>query len=166
MTENERRRLENIIGYGISNTAGEREFILIDGVIYADLFEGTPTVEGMTVTGVRFNGKQGGTYFNEIRVDSTDWCKDETTVKVTADWGSDTFETDAQELLDYISSNATGEAGVRSKKIEDFSVTVAGGEESINDFWQYVNLNWGWMIRNSLLIDIAPERDTDDYLSF
>lgn len=160
-----RRRLESIVGYGLSDTSGTREFPVIDGVIYTDLFTDTPTVEGFEVTGVRFNGEQGSEYNNEIRVTEQKYL-DETLVTVTASWGSEDFEVDAQGLIDYIDSNGSGEAGVRSKKIEDFSVTVASGQETINDFWSYVNLNWGFLIRRAMIIDVAPERTKDDYLAF
>jgi len=156
-----RIRLESII-------EGTRQFPLIDGVIYADLFTGdvdSITIEGFEITGLRFNGMQGMEYNNEILVKEKH-CKDETLVDVEATWGNVEFETDAQDLIDYIASGATGEVGVRNKKIEDFSVTVASGAESVIDFWSYVNLNWGFLIRRPLIIDVAPERTRDDYLAF
>lgn len=162
------RRLESVVGYGLSDTSGVRQFPVIDGVIYTDLFSGdatTVTVDGFEVTGVRFNGIQGSEYNNEIRVKEQK-CKDETLVDVDASWGDIEFEADAEGLIDYIGANGTGSAGIRSKKIEDFSVTVASGEETINDFWSFVNLNWGFLIRRPFIIDVAPERTRDDYLSF
>lgn len=39
-SKNTIRRAEQILGYGIGERQGKREYPVIDGVIYTDLFEG------------------------------------------------------------------------------------------------------------------------------
>ena len=88
------RRAEQILGYGIGTGTGAREYPVIDGVIYTDLFEGDLNVELPFEYRLAFNGKVGHTtYYNEIIVKSK--CK--STVEVDAVWGSCEFDKEIKE---------------------------------------------------------------------
>jgi hypothetical protein len=90
------RRAEQILGYGIGDFQGVREYPVIDGVIYTDLFEGDLNVELPFEYRLAFNGKVGHTaYYNEIIVKSK--CKN--TVEVDAVWGSCEFNNEIKSIV-------------------------------------------------------------------
>ena len=157
-SKNTIRRAEQILGYGITDTAGTRTFTVIDGIIYTDLFEGVPTIDGLDDYRVTFNGHANADYLNQIHV----YCRDGQEVEVTADWGSTTFETEIKDLLDWLESNggmgSVETANVQSKKIEDFTVSYKSTEEA-QDSQDAALLNvWSYYIRRPLIIGISSEK--------
>lgn len=160
MNQNTIRRAEKLLGYSISNQAGSRTYIVIDGILYTDLFEGTPVIEGYDGTfTTRFNGSQSTTYKNEIILD-TKKCKKE--YEVTVSWGSDTFNTEINELLEWLNdssfSDSMDEVGVKSKKIEDFSVSYRDAEEAQSSYFDAVRSAWSFYIRSIIIISVAAEQ--------
>ena len=102
------RRAEQILGYGIGTGTGVREYPVIDGVIYTDLFEGDLNVELPFEYKLAFNGKMGHTsYYNEIIVKSR--CK--STVEVDAIWGSCEFDKEIKSLLDWLEAKGIVDTG-------------------------------------------------------
>lgn len=154
------RRAEQILGYGISSTAGTRTFPVVDGVVYADLFTGDATIEDFTGTITKtFNGRRNAlTYWNELRVVSCHLKE----VTVTATWGSADFMTDIDGLLAWLDENPStenfDEAGVASKKIEDFSVSFRTAEEKQLDLNTILHEGFGYYIRRPFIIDVAKEQ--------
>lgn len=160
------RRAEQILGYGITDTAGERVYAVSDGVVYTDLFTGDVTIEGYTGTIKKaFNGRVNGmTYFNQLILDT---CHLEE-VTLTLTWGSEQFMTDIDGLLAWLNENSTAdnldEVSIKSKKIEDFSVTKASAEEARDNASIILNEGYGFYIRRSFIIDVAKEqRDASRY---
>lgn len=156
------RRAEQILGYGITETPGERVYPVIDGVVYTDLFQGdVEAIVGYTGT-IRksFNGRSNGVeYYNQIDLVARCHLKE---VTLDLDWGSECFNKEIDGLLEWLSENSAAdnldEAGVKSKKIEDFSVTKGTAEEKSNDISIILNEGFGFYIRRPLLIDVAREQ--------
>lgn len=166
-TTNELRRAEALLGYGIQNGSGQRKYVVVDDVVYTDLFQGEPTIDGYTGTITkRFNGRYGTTYFNEIVLEPHK-CKREVTVGAT--WGSSDFLAEIDELLEWIHENPFTEqadnAGIKSVKIEDFSATQGTAEETKTSFYDALRASWSFYIRNPLIISVTPEQ-RDDYRHF
>lgn len=157
------RRAEQILGYGITNTTGERTFPVIDGVVYTDLFTGIPTIPDYTGTIVRkFNGRRNNlVYWNELYLENCNL--EEVTLNLA--WGSDDFDTDIDGLLLWLSENDTSssldEAGVKSKKIEDFSVTKGSAEETVADINIILNEGYRYYIRRPIILDVSSEHRYD-----
>lgn len=159
------RRLEQILGYGISDTAGARTYQVVDGVIYADLFDTAPTsIPGFPgAFHVAFNGKRNGmSYWNEIILDAPTCLA---SVTLDLDWGSDDFNTEIQPLLDWLIANPGASmldaAAVKSKHIEDFSVTMASGEELVDNQDAILAADWSFYIRSPLIIGVSREHRND-----
>lgn len=161
-SSNTLRRAEQILGYGIAGTPAnptEREYAVVDGVAYVDLFSGTATVEGQTGFKTAFNGRVNGmSYFNEIIFANN--CKG--TVKITAKWGSDTFMTDIAGLLDWLEDNnpssSLDSAGVQRKSMEDFDVTYRTSVEKQNDLDIILHDGYGFYIRKPFILDVSKEQ--------
>ena len=157
------RRAEQMLGYGIKAGTGEREYPLIDGVVYTDLFSGTATVDGVTFTPA-FNGKKyGTTYYNELHVTSD--CK--RTVKVTATWGSAAFETELKDLLDWLEENPAVDgfdsAGSKSLRIKDYAETFGSAEEQTSDLNEIIDRGWGYYVRKPLIISVGETGNAAGY---
>lgn len=157
------RRAEQILGYGIKAGTGEREYPVIDGVVYTDLFSGTATVDGVTFTPA-FNGKKyGTTYYNELHVNSN--CN--RTVKVTAAWGSTTFETELKDLLDWIEENpavdSLDSAGAKSLRIKDYAETFGTASEQTQDLTDVIDRGWGFYVRKPLIISVGETSNAAGY---
>lgn len=157
------RRAQQILGYGFNETNGPREYAVIDGIIYTDVFEGDPTIEGITSYKKAFNGRVGGTtYFNQIILTSK--CKTRY-MSVDASWGSCDFNEDIKGLLDWLEANpattSLSEADVKSKKIEDFSVTKGTAEETSANVSVILNEGYGFYISRPLILDVSPEQRYD-----
>ena len=154
------RRAEQILGYGITDTPGARTYPVIDGVVYTDLFVGDATITGYTGTITKaFNSRSNAmTYWNELRIDGCTLKE----VTLTLTWGSTAFLADIDGLLAWLETNSTtdnlDEAGVKSKKIEDFSVTKGTAEETSADINLILNEGFGYYIRRILLLDVAKEQ--------
>src|SRR5690606_23369079 len=155
------RRAEQILGYGITDVAGVREYSVVDGVIYTDLFEGEVTIPGYTGTFKRaFNGKFNGlTYYNEIHL--TNKCKTDT-VGLELDWGSTAFDAEIDDLLKWLEDNSAADildtANVEYKKIEDFTVRYKNTEEAEASIRDSISTGWGYYIRRPLIIGVAREQ--------
>lgn len=155
------RRAEQILGYGITDVAGVREYSVVDGVIYTDLFEGEVTIPGYSGTFKRaFNGKFNGlTYYNEIHLNSK--CKTDT-VELELDWGSMAFDAEIDDLLKWLEDNPAADildaANVESKKIEDFNVRYKNTEEAEASIRDAISAGWGYYIRRPLIIGVAREQ--------
>lgn len=157
------RRAEQILGYGIGTCEGEREYPVIDGVVYTDLFEGDATVDGVTFTQA-FNGVKNRTeYFNEIIPVRTH----QKTVKVTAEWGSTEFMTDIKELLDWLEDNpstdALDSAGTKSLRIKDYSETFGTAQEQTEDINTVLERGFGFYIRKPLIISFGEQPNAARY---
>ena len=158
------RRAEQILGYGIGTGTGAREYPVIDGVVYTDLFEGAATVEGLTDVATGFNGKKyGTTYKNELYITS----KCPKTVKVTATWGSNAFNTELEGFLDWLEANPVTDsldnAGTKSIRIKDTAETFSTGEEQTQTVNDLLNSGYGYYIRKPLIISFGENKDAAGY---
>ena len=156
------RRAEQILGYGIGDFQGAREYPVIDGVIYTDLFEGD--VELPFEYRLAFNGKVGHTsYYNEIVVKSK--CK--STVEVDAVWGSCEFNKEIEPLLDWLEANPVTDsldnAGTKSIRIKDTAETFSTGEEQTQTLNDLLNSGYGYYIRKPLIISFGENKDAAGY---
>lgn len=158
------RRAEQILGYGITCIAGERTYPVIDGVVYMDLFNDSDfTIDGYTGTIKKaFNGRINGVeYYNQIYLD-TRYCKKLKEVTLDLDWGSQCFNEEITGLLDWLTENTGGDllddAGISSKKIEDFSVSYRDADEKSVDLSIILNEGFGYYIRKPFIIDVAREQ--------
>lgn len=159
------RRIEQIVGYGISDIDGERTFTPVDGVLYVDLFEGD-IPEGLGVKS--FNGKRNGVeYYNQIELPKN-YCK-QGDVTLDLDWGSTEYNEEIQGLIDWLEENPTvdnlDDAGVKSKKIEDFSVTKGTAAETQADINTILLDGYGYYIRRPLIVGVSSEQK-DGYRYF
>ena len=158
------RRAEQILGYGIGDFQGVREYPVIDGVIYTDLFEGKLETELPFEYKLAFNGKVGHTaYYNEIIVMSG--CK--STVEVDAVWGSCDFDKEIKSLLDWLEANPVTDsldnAGTKSIRIKDVSETFNTGEEQTQTLNDLLNNSYGYYIRKPLIISFGDNKDAAGY---
>ena len=158
------RRAEQILGYGIGDFQGVREYPVIDGVIYTDLFEGELNVELPFEYRLAFNGKVGHTsYYNEIIVKG----KCNSTVEVDAIWGSTSFNTEIKGLLDWLEANPVTDsldnAGTKSISIKDTSETFNTGEEQTQTLNDLLNNSYGYYIRKPLIISFGENKDAAGY---
>ena len=156
MDTNVQRRVEALLGYGIGAGTGEREYPVLDGVVYTDLFSGTPTVSVSGFT-LAFNGRKYGTaYYNEIIVGDVK----ADTVTVNATWGSDEFNDDIDGLIEWATNHKPefDAAGITSKKIEDFSVSLADAEKRQDDFSVILNEGYGYYVRKPSVLEINGEQ--------
>ena len=158
------RRAEQILGYGIGTGTGAREYPVIDGVIYTDLFEGDLETELPFEYKLAFNGKVGHTsYYNEIIVKSK--CKN--TVEVDAVWGSCEFDKEIEPLLDWLEANPVTDsldnAGTKSIRIKDTAETFSTGEEQSQTVNDLLNSGYGYYIRKPLIISFGENKDAAGY---
>ena len=157
------RRAEQILGYCITSVAGVRTYPVIDGIVYADLFSDSDpiTIEGYTGTIKKsFNGRSNGMeYYNQLDLGSSCHLKE-----VTLDlyWGSECFYTDIDGLLLWLQVNTPADslddAGVKSKKIEDFSVSYSTAAEKQDDINIILHDGFGFYVRRPLIIGVAQEQ--------
>ena len=158
------RRAEQILGYGIGTGTGVREYPVIDGVIYTDLFEGDLNVELPFEYRLAFNGKVGHTiYYNEIIVKS----KCQKSVEVDAVWGSTSFNTEISSLLYWLEANpitdSLDNAGTKSIRIKDTDETFSTGEEQTQTLNDLLNSSYGYYIRKPLIISFGENNDAAGY---
>ena len=158
------RRAEQILGYGIGTGTGVREYPVIDGVIYTDLFEGDLNVELPFEYKLAFNGKVGHTsYYNEIIVKSR--CQK--SVEVDAVWGSCEFDKEIKELLDWLEDNhvtdSLDNAGTKSIRIKDTAETFSTGEEQSQTIYDLLSSGYGYYIRKPLIISFGENKDASRY---
>ena len=158
MTNSEFRTMKTI-GYDWRIDPAERTYPVIDGVAYVDVF----TAEDNNGGKYSFNGDHNAEYYNQIVVDD---CND--TVTLTLDWGSNQFECDIKPMIDWYDANPASKllsgAGVKSKKIEDYSVTKGTAEETIADIQTSMIEAFGYFIRRPLIVSIAgDQRDAGRY---
>jgi hypothetical protein len=168
MNKNTMRRIEQIVGYGISDTEGKRTFTPVDGILYVDLFEGDIPEE----LGVKsFNGRKNGvTYFNQIELSknySKSYCK-QGDVTLELNWGSNEYNEEIKGLADWLEENPAvdnlDDAGVKSKKIEDFSVTKGTAAETQADINIILHDGYGYYIRRPLIVGVSQEnKDASRY---
>jgi hypothetical protein len=159
------RRAERILGYGITCKNGSRTYRVIDGTVYADVFEDDePTLSGYTGAYVlSFNGQRNGVeYYNQIEL--TDRCLPKE-VTIDTEWGSDCLNKDLKSLLDWLEANPGADnfddLGVSSKKVEDFSVNLKSGDDTKSDMKSVIANGWSWYVRSPLIIGVSPERNDD-----
>lgn len=158
------RRAEQILGYGITSKSGPRTYPVIDGTVYADVFTGEATIEDYTGTiRTSFNGRSNGMeYYNQLYLGSHCHL---TEVTLDLDWGSSCFMTDIDGLLAWLNTNSPTDnlenAGVSSKKIEDFSVSFRTASDASQDVSIILNEGYGFYIRRPLIIEVAKEQRYD-----
>ena len=128
-------RLESLLCTKLSITAANQTYLIREGyrTLYTDIFNGTPTVtiDGVVAEADSFSPRQfdnlNGDWYNSI-VFKKFLSRDVQEVTVAADFGFDPVPEDFQLLLARMfalnTSEQTGDDRVRSKKIEDFSVTL------------------------------------------
>ena len=157
-SKNTIRRAEQILGYGITDGTGTRTFTVIDGIIYTDIFEGVPVIDGLDDYRVTFNGHANPDYSNQIHIN----CRDGQQVEVTADWGSCSILDEIDELLSWLEANggmsAVETSNVQSKKIEDFTVSYKSTEEAQASRDASILAVWSYYIRQPLIIGISSEK--------
>lgn len=156
------RRAEQILGYGIGDKQGVREYPVIDGVIYTDLFEGD--IELPFKFKLAFNGVQGRTdYYNEIIPTS----KCHRSVEVDAVWGSCEFNKEIESLLDWLEDNPSVDSldSVATKRlqIKDYSETFATAEEQKESSDTILMQGFGFYIRKPLIISFGEQPDAARY---
>lgn len=158
------RRAEGILGYGISPTAGARKYTLVDGIIYTDLFEGVPLINGVTAFETAFNGKINALgYYNQIILPlRSSLARRPVQVEVDALWGSCEFNKEIKSLLDWLEANpvtnAMNNAGVRSKQVEDFRLTTGTAEERQQDLNAILKEGYGYYISRPLIVGVGSEQ--------
>lgn len=130
------QRLSELLCMDFSTTAGERTFEtrLDYRTAYIDPFTAITSVEkdGETVDSDTYTIKQfdkfNGTWYNIIEFDDKQTGEN---IAVTATWGIGTLPSDLQLLLAKLfaqnSIEQTADNQVKSKKIEDFTVTFKDG---------------------------------------
>lgn len=121
--------LESLLCLDFSQDSGERTFTAREG--YRTVFTGIfSDVSSVTVNGQAvdykpaFFDKRSGSFFNSIVLDKA-VCGE---VVVDADWGFDELPSDLKKLLanaDAVTSQAYSAKEVKSKRVEDFSVTYS-----------------------------------------
>ena len=156
------RRLEQILGYGFSTTVGVREYPVIDGVIYTDVFENKPVLPFKHK--LAFNGNVNALdYYNEIIV--LDKCA--RTVEIDADWGSSKFDSEIKDLADWLEANPSTDSldnvGTKSIRIKDTSETFATGEELSDNLSRLLEQGYGYYIRRPLIISFGEQSDAARY---
>lgn len=162
------RRAEKILGYGIDCIQEDRTYPVIDGVVYTDAFEGDVELAGYTGTfKPAFNGKSTGMeYYNELKL--TGKCLPKQ-VTVLASWGSSCLNKELADLFAWIEgddfADSADGAGVRSLKIEDFSITKGTSSDSENSLDDTIKRHWSFYIRNPMIISVSPEH-LHDYRYF
>lgn len=155
------RRAEQILGYGITEVPGPREYIVVDNVIYTDIFEGDITIPGITSFKTAFNGRVNGmSYFNEIILPPSH--RRHKSVEIDAPWGSKQFNEDIEGLLAWLDENKPSDyledAGVSSKKIEDFNISFRDASEKQSDINTILHDGYGFYVRRPLIISVASEQ--------
>lgn len=157
------RRASQILGYNFTDCSGTRDFTVVDGTIYCDVFTGDVTIPNYTGTITKaFNGKTSGTdYYNELILDCSSKYLD--TVSLDLYWGSDCFCSEIKDLLDYLQADTfdVDDAGISSKKIEDFSVSLRTSDETSNDKSRIINENFSFYIRRPLIVSVSKENKND-----
>lgn len=143
MNDSVRNRLSALLGYGLSDLAGERTFCAFGGVIYTDVFTGDTDL-GTAL----FNGRQGTVYKNEIKLDTPQHGP----IIIDLDWGSTDLETELSDLVKVISDY---NSAVSSKSIEDFSISYGG--KSLADI---VSNDYGFYVRQGV-VEPAQEQRRD-----
>lgn len=168
-TPNTIRRAESILRYGIKPSTEERTYTVIDNVVYTDVFDDSEiTIQGYTGSfRLAFNGVFNGIeYYNEIHLLSK--CLPRA-VKIETAWGSKCLIKELEELLDWLKDNTFEDnidnAGAKSLKIEDFSITGGTPEETQKAQYNALMANYSFYIRNPILIGVSPEWK-DDYRHF
>lgn len=158
------RRAAQILGYNIDDGVGTRDFSVIDGTIYTDLFTGDVTIANYAGTITKaFNGKTSGTdYYNEIILDCSSRHLD--TVSLDLAWGSDDLICEIKDLLDYLQADTfdIDDAGISSKKIEDFSISLKDSEATTDDKSRIINENFSFYIRLPLIVSVSRENRHDE----
>ena len=128
-SEEAKQWLESLLCLDLSQDSGERTFTPREGMrtIFTGIFS---NVSSVTVNGTdvdyypAFFDKRNGEFYNSIVLDCPPNCE----VIVDADWGFDTIPADLQRLLDNaekVISKAYSVKEVKSKKIEDYSITYS-----------------------------------------
>lgn len=121
--------LESLLCLDFSQDSGERTFTTREGMrtVFTGIFS---NVRSVTVSGdavdyyPAFFNKRNGDYFNSI-VLTKPVCGE---VVIDADWGFDALPADIQKLLanaDAVTSQAYSVKEVKSKRVEDFSITYS-----------------------------------------
>ena len=158
------RRAAQILGYSLADCGGARSFNVVDGTIYTDVFTGDVTIANYTGTITKaFNGKTSGTdYYNEIILDCSSRRLE--TVSLDLAWGSDDLICELKDLLDYLQADTfdIDDAGISSKKIEDFTVSLKTADETLNDKSRIINENFSFYIRRPLIVSVSRENRHDE----
>jgi len=158
------RRAAQILGYNFCDTIDARDYSVVDGTIYTGVFTGDVTIANYTGTITKaFNGKTSGTdYYNEIILDCSSRYLD--TVSLDLSWGSDDFVCEIKDLLDYLSTDTfdVDYAGVSSKKIEDFTISLKDSEATTDDKSRIINENFSFYIRRPLIVSVSKENRHDE----
>lgn len=163
------QKLEELLCMTLCGDSDERTYETRDGyrTLYVDPFT---DVNSITIDGnetedytIKQNDKFNGSWYNVIEFDRKQTGKN---VVVDADWGFDSLPSDLQLLLAKLfaqgSVEQTSDSQVKSKKIEDFTVTYKDGatydefvlsNASVID--KYAQCSQGY-IRHGEVCDVRP----------
>lgn len=156
------RRAEQILGYGLTDTAGPRTYRAVGNTIYTDVFEGDLTLPFTTKFKKAFNGRVNGVeYFNEIILDTP--CHERNrNVELDPIWGSAKLMAEIKDLTDWLeetpATDALDDAGVTSKKIEDFSISFRDASEKQADKSNAMLDGYGFYIRRPMIVEVSSEQ--------
>lgn len=128
-SEEAKQFLESLLCLDFSQDSGERTFTTREGMrtVFTGIFS---NVNSVTVNGQAvdyypaFFDKRSGSFFNSIVLDKP-VCGE---VVIDADWGFDELPADLKKLLanaDAVTSQAYSVKEVKSKRVEDFSITYS-----------------------------------------
>ncbi len=166
-------KLESLLCFTVCGDSGERTFESRTGyrTLYVDPFTGivSVTIDGNETEAYvkKQNDKFNGSWYNVIEFDRKQTGKN---VVVDADWGFNPLPSDLQLLLarlfDQGSVEQTSDGQVKSKKIEDFTVTYKDGS-TFGDFVlantsvidKYAQCSQGYMRHGNVSIwsdDVRP----------
>lgn len=148
-------RLEELLCMRLCGDDSERTYAPRNGyrTLYVDPFTdiNSVTIDGTEVDEddytIKQNDRYSGSWYNSIEFDEKLHCKK---VVVDADWGFDCLPVDLQLLLAKLfaqgSIEQTSDNQVKSKKIEDFTVTYKDG----TTFSEFVSANQATLDKYSL----------------
>ena len=156
MSKQAKFRTRQTIGYDWRPYPDTRTYPVIDGVVYVDVFMAEDNNDGK----YSFNGDRNADYYNQIVLDDCD--SKLKTITLELEWGSSQFECDIKPMVDWYDANPASKllsgAGVKSKKIEDYSVTKGTAEETIDDIQVSMVEAFGYFIRRPLIVSIAGDQ--------
>lgn len=123
-------RLEDLTCLDLEEATEDRTFSVREGyhTVFTDLFTGvnSVTVNGEALATTDYQARQwdrrSAAWYNSIVLDT---CTEEAEIVINADWGvcSPSLQLLQAQLFGLLGSMNSGNGNVKSKKVEDFSIT-------------------------------------------